>query len=123
MSPRYTIARPSNIRQAWRRWFAQRSRTVGHCPYCGVQMTLRDNEVLAPTTITLDHIVPQCKGGLETVDACRACNLDKGPLTINEWRAVLSVRHCTVCIFWYERVLIRAWIALSCHCVISTIIL
>lgn len=42
------------------------------CQYCG--RTSRD--------LTLDHVIPQCKGGQNTWDnlvtACRSCNLKKG---------------------------------------------
>lgn len=78
------------------------------CAYCGVRMTRRDHDntdTFAQTDATIEHITPTSRGGSDhcfTV-ACYGCNDDKGDLTLNEWRAVLSVRYTTVCVFWFER--------------------
>jgi len=50
------------------------------CVYCG------DNN---RKTLTLDHVVPQSKGGKDTWDnlvtACRKCNSEKSNLTLEEY--------------------------------------
>jgi 5-methylcytosine-specific restriction endonuclease McrA len=44
------------------------------CQYCG--------EIHAPRSLTLDHVVPRCRGGLSSwenlVAACYDCNIEKG---------------------------------------------
>ena len=51
----------------------------GHCLYCGCR----------PTHITVDHVVPECKGGTfersNLVPACRDCNLGKGDQDLMAW--------------------------------------
>jgi len=41
------------------------------------------------TTLTLDHVIPQSKGGRDSWDnlvtACRNCNGEKADLTLEEW--------------------------------------
>lgn len=76
------------------------------CPYCGVLMTRRrDGTRVHESHATIEHIVPTSRGGLRDawVVACWGCNTDKGNLTLNEWRAALSIRYTTVCVFWFER--------------------
>lgn len=56
-------------------------RRDGHsCVYCGVSG--RDK-------LTIDHVIPKSKGGLDTwdnlVSACYSCNSEKGDLMIEEW--------------------------------------
>lgn len=50
------------------------------CVYCG------DNN---KKTLTLDHVIPQSKGGKDTWDnlvtACRKCNSEKSNLTLEEY--------------------------------------
>jgi 5-methylcytosine-specific restriction endonuclease McrA len=50
------------------------------CVYCG-----NDNR----KTLTLDHVIPQSKGGKDTwenlVTACRRCNGEKSDLTLEEY--------------------------------------
>jgi 5-methylcytosine-specific restriction endonuclease McrA len=50
------------------------------CVYCG-----SDNR----KTLTLDHVIPQSKGGKDTfenlVTACRKCNSEKSDLTLEEF--------------------------------------
>jgi 5-methylcytosine-specific restriction endonuclease McrA len=52
-----------------------------HCLYC----TRR----LRPKGVTLDHVLPICRGGAHHVDnmvlACPACNVAKGERTPSEW--------------------------------------
>ncbi len=54
---------------AW--WLRQKER--GICHYCG--------QKVAPEELTMDHIVPVCRGGTSTkgniVASCPACNKDK----------------------------------------------
>lgn len=57
-----------NIKEEW-----------GHkCAYCGSEENL-----------TIDHIVPQSKGGLDTTNnvvcCCKSCNHDKGHTPWEEW--------------------------------------
>lgn len=58
------------------------------CRYCGA--------FLADAAITLDHIVPRCRGGHSSyrnlVVACATCNHSKGDLDLNDW---FAERHCT----------------------------
>lgn len=48
------------------------------CAYCGSEKNL-----------TIDHIVPQCKGGLDftknVVCCCHSCNQDKGHTPWEDW--------------------------------------
>jgi predicted restriction endonuclease len=48
------------------------------CAYCGSE-----------ENITLDHIIPQCKGGLDVktnvVSCCHSCNQSKGHAPWEEW--------------------------------------
>jgi len=76
------------------------------CPYCGQKMSRYGNPN-APNFATLDHIVPQCQGGTETIRVCRACNLDKMHLSLSEWRIVLIWRKRRAVIFHYEWVALR----------------
>lgn len=50
------------------------------CQYCG--------KALMPSEATIDHVVPQCKGGqtnwLNCVTACKTCNNIKSSKTIEE---------------------------------------
>lgn len=65
--------RSSDAKRLWRQTIFERD---GHrCVYCG------SNEHL-----TIDHLVPKCRGGKTTdencVTACRACNQAKGSLSL-----------------------------------------
>lgn len=78
------------------------------CVYCGVPMT----HVGSPRQgnwATKDHIVAKSTGGRgqRTVRCCRTCNEDKCHLSINEWRAALSVRHRRPFLFHFEKLAIR----------------
>jgi 5-methylcytosine-specific restriction endonuclease McrA len=50
------------------------------CVYCGCS---------APKLLTLDHVIPQSKGGKDSWDnlvtACRTCNSEKSDLTLEEY--------------------------------------
>jgi hypothetical protein len=65
--------------------------------------------------VTRDHIIPVSRGGhlQQWVLVCHGCNNDKFTLTLNEWRAVLAVRHRTVPVFWFERESVRACVKLA----------
>lgn len=81
--------------------------SAGHqCPYCGVTMTM-DLVVSGPHSshATIEHLRPTSRGGCvdDWIIACHGCNTDKGSLLLDEWRAALSVRYRTVCVFWFER--------------------
>ena len=51
------------------------------CQYCGRRFTLPE--------LTMDHIIPQCKGGEDTwtnlVACCKGCNSDKGFKSLKEF--------------------------------------
>lgn len=52
------------------------------CTYCG-------RAFRAMSQATLDHVVPQCRGGRRRnniVLACRSCNEKKGDKSLSQWR-------------------------------------
>lgn len=55
------------------------ARDGGSCVYCG-----------SPEKLTLDHVVPQSRGGPHDdenlVTCCKSCNTKKGARTPEEWR-------------------------------------
>ncbi len=64
---------------AKRMWREEIKRRDGYqCVYCG-----------SSDDLTIDHIVPQCKGGPTTssncATACRSCNLAKGSMQVDEF--------------------------------------
>lgn len=56
------------------------NRDAWSCQYCGIELTY--------SAITVDHIIPVCKGGPTSwkncVAACKACNRKKGGKTLEE---------------------------------------
>lgn len=54
-----------------------------HCSYCGIETTQGMNH---PTQRTLDHVIPQYRGGTHDADnlrvACCACNSLRGSLDV-----------------------------------------
>lgn len=65
------------------------SRILAHgrpCPYCRRPMN-RDEPRRAPTR---DHIVPESKGGRETLIACYTCNTIKGDMMPDVWCAFME---------------------------------
>lgn len=64
------------------------------CCYCGVQMLIREKrDPPHPQRLTRDHVVPRSKGGRLIVECCSKCNLDKGILSLEEFRLVLAYRN------------------------------
>ena len=63
-------------------------RTGDFCFYCGAPKET--------TQMTLDHLVPRCLGGDKSpenvVPACRKCNIEKGGMTVEEYRAHLEAK-------------------------------
>jgi hypothetical protein len=59
-----------------------------HCYYCE-----RDFKGLK---VTVDHILPQCKGGTDVIEnlvaSCEFCNLSKAGYTLQEFISLLEVR-------------------------------
>ena len=59
---------------------------TGHCAYCGKKIEFDD--------MTIDHIVPQSKGGKNTDDnivpCCQLCNSQKANRSLEEFRAFLE---------------------------------
>lgn len=55
--------------------------TYKHCGYCGVKVT--------PKTRQLDHIHPQCDGGIDDVSnlrmSCKRCNRLKGKTEVTKF--------------------------------------
>ena len=76
---------------------------VGQCWFCGVEM---EPPGTAPRSISRDHLTPRSRGGTNdtsnVVKACRKCNGDKGGLTLEEYRAVISLRFGVAAKFWGE---------------------
>ncbi len=85
---------------------------VVYCPCCGVGMYMQGAESVAAfqarhalltrgrtpskrerrlLTATIDHIVPQCRGGTDRLEnllvVCRGCNDEKHSLSVPEWLA------------------------------------
>lgn len=73
------------IRNGRRRTFWQAQK--GLCHYCKRVMVI---EIGYANSVTIDHVVPKCRGGSNkrhnTVAACWRCNFLKGELTENEFR-------------------------------------
>lgn len=40
----------------------------GHCAYCGKTLTKKE--------LTVDHVMPSCKGGSDSIDNLRACCIE-----------------------------------------------
>jgi len=59
-------------------------KTPGPCTYCKRQMTAPTDR--ANTSLTVDHVMPQCVGGTRKVWCCRLCNNLKGDLHPSAWR-------------------------------------
>jgi hypothetical protein len=57
------------------------SKVVSQCVYCGAPLTAE--------TLTVDHVIPRCRGGsneaANKAPACADCNQEKGPLTAREY--------------------------------------
>jgi 5-methylcytosine-specific restriction endonuclease McrA len=64
------------------------------CWFCGIAMTEKGPR---PKAETREHLTPKVRGGShgrsQVVRACRACNLDKGHLTLEEYRLVVAYRN------------------------------
>lgn len=101
MSPHYSC-KGKRIRVYWDRWFRERTKLFGCCLYCGTQLT-SSLDTTSPVSETKDHVIPKCRGGAFTVKVCRQCNGEKGNLTLNEYRAVLSIRHHCPHLFVFEK--------------------
>jgi len=67
---------PGEAKRLWRREI--REKWEHQCAYCGSEENL-----------TIDHIVPQSKGGLDytknVVCCCQSCNQDKGHTPWEDW--------------------------------------
>lgn len=65
------------------------------CFYCGKKMNRTGN---SPHRRTVDHVIPKCRRAThpdvndKKVLCCSECNRDKGSLTLEEYRVVLSYR-------------------------------
>jgi hypothetical protein len=75
------------------------------CCYCGSAMTRKGTFKHQANYATKDHVVPVSAGGAgrKTVRCCRTCNEDKAHLSVEEYRAVLSVRYRRPFVFYFER--------------------
>jgi hypothetical protein len=71
----YTTS-PSEAKRLWRKQI--REKWSYQCAYCG-----------STDDLTLDHVVPQSKGGLDTtknvVCCCKTCNQNKGHTPWEDW--------------------------------------
>lgn len=57
------------------------------CYLCGAEMTMKTGK---QNTCTVDHVVPQCRGGKEIKGACWYCNNRKGNLSAEEYLALIG---------------------------------
>lgn len=68
--------RSGDAKRMWRENI--KARDGYSCVYCG-----------STEDLTIDHVIPQCKGGPTTasncVTACRSCNQSKGSSDWNDW--------------------------------------
>lgn len=66
----------------------------GHCRWCRCRMVEFDE---SPRSCTIDHLIPVSRGGTDhwsnTVGACKACNVEKGDMTADEYRAFKAAQH------------------------------
>jgi len=63
-------------------------RDHGKCAYCGTELTLQEKK---PNSLTIDHVIPQSKGGPHTwnniVASCSTCNHAKSNhQPIGQWK-------------------------------------
>lgn len=71
-------------------------RQSGRCAYCARELgpPPKTSEKVPENSVTLDHIVPTCRGGADDLDnvvaACRRCNLLKGSMTAEEFVARIN---------------------------------
>jgi len=65
------------------------------CFYCGTVLTTAP-AARSPRRASVDHLTPLSRGGRDKrnnkVRACQACNRDKGPLTLEEYRVIKLFR-------------------------------
>lgn len=74
-----------SIPKGLRRRIHRRDKLI--CQYCGVACILPAHTAQNnPRLATLDHIIPQCAGGLDAyanlITACKTCNERKGALLV-----------------------------------------
>lgn len=71
------------------------------CFYCGVDTfkgvdSSRSGVLLHPHTLTRDHVISKMRGGRglsnNKVHCCLRCNQEKGPLSMEEYRAAMMLR-------------------------------
>ena len=65
------------------------------CFYCGRPVRAWKYKMYATPPAdarTADHVTPACKGGTETVTACKECNADKYHLNLDEYRLLVAYR-------------------------------
>lgn len=67
---------PSDARRMWRQSIKDKWNNI--CAYCG-----------SDENLTIDHVVPQCKGGLDLLEnvvcCCKSCNNDKSHSDWQMW--------------------------------------
>lgn len=67
----------------------------GRCFYCAGRMARKQNprDRQGQNLCTLDHLTPVSRGGADTFEntaaACRTCNVRKGDMSVDEFRARL----------------------------------
>jgi 5-methylcytosine-specific restriction endonuclease McrA len=75
------------------------------CFYCNVELTHTSwGQVNASSEHTYDHLTPKSRGGLTVVanlvNACRACNEQKGTKTLAEYRAWCRIHAAWKLDYW-----------------------
>ena len=80
----------------------------GHCAYCGKLMDLYYNKESPNEIMFMDHILPKCRGGHNTIDnlnpSCRNCNAIKGRSNINEFKMRLIRKRIGMPYFSQEQI-------------------
>jgi hypothetical protein len=100
------------------------------CPYCGEHMHRTGEVPKRPKGMprpqwramhkrriaTRDHILPRSRGGAgqRTVRVCHQCNMEKGALTLSEYRAVLTRSKRMPHLFHFERQIPRLLVTVLC---------
>lgn len=94
------LGRPANVERARTlgthteaQWWALVRASERLCHYCGVEASVT-NARSHPRHLEKDHLIPVSRGGSDAIEnvvvACRACNMDKGTMTVDEyvnWKA------------------------------------
>lgn len=80
--------------------------TDGHCWYCGSELVVYTRS--STNRFSVDHIIPQRKGGTDHINnllaCCLSCNTEKKDRTLEEYRAYLTRKNNGVPLFSKEQI-------------------